>query len=90
MNEAFELTLTKKSVSFAEQPVELVIGAELKRKLTVDEEGLSFTDVEWQVIYCRVLVEDRWYFLPHELYDEIDERFGDEIGERIWSLTARL
>lgn len=57
---------------------------------TRTEETEGFTEDEWQIIYARVLVEDRWYFLPQTLYDAIDDTYSDEMGNLIWKLTSRL
>lgn len=92
MNEAHEVEFTEMKTSFFASPVNLVLGVEKQTTLKVDGlEGLQgFTDVEWQVIYARVLVDDRWFFLPQSLYDEIDDEFGDMIGDRLWQLTNSL
>lgn len=92
MNEAYEVELKQIQASFVASPVDIVLGVEKQTTLTVDQsENLQgFTDVEWQVVYARVLLEDRWFFLPQTLYDEIDDVYGDQIGELLWSLTAKL
>jgi uncharacterized protein YuzE len=89
MNEAFEVELTQIKTSFLASPVDLIIGVEKQTTLKVDNDGnvQGFTDIEWQVVYCRVLVEERWYFLPQSLYDEIDDEHGDVIGNHLWKLT---
>lgn len=92
MNEAHEVTLHQLTASFMSSPFDLVLGVELQSPLKVLESEIchAFTDVEWQVIYCRVLIEDRWYFLPQDLYDEVDDTYGDLIGDHLWRLTARM
>jgi hypothetical protein len=92
MNESHEVTLHQLSASFMEVPFDLVLGLELQSSLKVDECSLlhAFTDLEWQVIYCRVLVEDRWHFLPQDLYDEIDEVYGERIGDELWKLSCKV
>lgn len=92
MNEAFEVELTQMKTSFLASPTNLVIGVEKQSTLVVenDQQVQGFTDIEWQVMYCRVLVDDRWYFLPQSLYDEIDDEFGDLIGDKLWWLTQTV
>lgn len=92
MNEAFEVELTQIKTTFLASPTDLIIGVEKQSTLVVenDQKIQGFTDVEWQVLYCRVLVDDRWYFLPQDLYDEIDDEYGDLIGDRLWKLTNEL
>lgn len=92
MNESHEVTLSHLTASFMDVPFDLVLGVELQSTLQVDECDVlhAFTDTEWQVIYCRVLVEDRWHFLPQNLYDEIDELYGDRIGDELWKLARVL
>lgn len=92
MNEAFEVELTQMKTSFLASPTDLVIGVEKQSTLVVenDQKVQGFTDVEWQIVYCRVLLEDRWYFLPQHHYDEIDDEYGDTIGEHLWRLTQAL
>lgn len=91
MKEAHEVTLINVTVSFMDQPVDLVIGVELQASFPIgDGSDHDYTDFDWQVIYCRVLVDTRWYFLPETLYDEIDTVFGDQVGDKLWELTARM
>lgn len=92
MNESHEVTMKNLTASFMDSPFDLVLGVELQSALDIPDGGLchGFKDTEWQVIYCRVLLEDRWHFLPQELYDEIDEIYGDRIGDELWKLTASL
>ena len=92
MNEAHEVEFTEMKTSFFASPVNIVLGVERLSSLKVDAvEGCQgFTDDEWQVIYARVLLEDRWYFLPPDLYDEIDEQHSDLIGDRLWQLSQSL
>ncbi len=78
MNEAYEIELKHICASFMENAFDIVLGAERIPRQECDE---------WQVVYARVLVEDRWYFLPDELYGEIDSLYGDQIGEMLFSLT---
>lgn len=89
MNEAFEVELTNLEASFSASPFNLVLGVEKQTTLKVEasENIHPFTDVEWQVIYARVLLDDRWYFLPQHMYDEIDDKYGDVIGDKLWELT---
>lgn len=92
MNESYEVELKQITASFLPSAFDLIIGVENTSTLSV--KGLvkdgDFTDIEWQVVYCRVLVDDRWYFLPHNLYDEIEDVYGDKIGDRLWELSQRL
>lgn len=92
MNEAFEVELTQIKTTFLASPTDLIIGVEKQSTLVVENDHTiqGFTDVEWQVMYCRVLVEDRWYFLPQDLYDEIDDAYGDVVGDMLWKLTNKL
>lgn len=92
MNEAHEVEFTQMKASFFAVPFDLVLGVERQSTLVVpgDLNVQSFTDIEWQIVYCRVLVEDRWFFLPQTLYDEIDDTYGDLIGDRLWTLTQQL
>lgn len=92
MNEAYEVELTNLEASFSASPFNLVLGVEKQTMLKIEESGVvqGFTDVEWQVIYARVLIDERWYFLRQEFYDEIDDVYGDTIGEELWKLTNRL
>lgn len=92
MNEAYELEFTQMNASFFASPFDLVLGVERQSTLIVpgDLNVQSFTDVEWQILYCRVLIEDRWCFLPQTFYDEIDDTYGDLIGDRLWTLTQQL
>lgn len=89
MNEAYEIELTGVTASFITEPFDLVLGVEklvvMKVPPEVGVEGS--TDIEWQIVYARVLVEDRWFFLPQQDYDEIDHAHGDLIGEKLWVLT---
>lgn len=92
MNEAFEVELTKLEASFSASPFDLVLGVEKQTTVKVEEsDGITpFTDVEWQIIYARVLLEDRWHFLPQHLYDEIDDKYGELIGDKLWELTQTI
>lgn len=92
MNEAYEVELTQLMSNFVASPFDLVLGVERQTTRKVDESGTDqgFTEVEWQVIYARVLVEDRWYFLPPALYDGVDNEYGELIGDKLWELTNRL
>jgi hypothetical protein len=80
MNEAYEIELLGIKASFMASPFDLVIGAE--RKLLGEVE-------EWQVMYARILIDDRWHFMPHELYTEIDTTYGDMIGDRLFELSMQ-
>lgn len=92
MNEAYEVELSQIKTTFSASPIDLVLGVERQTTLKVDgiENIQSFTDVEWQVIYARALVDERWFFLPQTLYDEIDDQHGDLIGDRLWALTQSV
>ena len=92
MNEAYEVELKQIQASFIASPVDIVLGIEKQITLTVDQSETlqGFTDVEWQIVYARVLLEDRWFFLPQTLYDEIDDVYGDKIGELLYRLTNTL
>jgi hypothetical protein len=92
MNEAYEVELSQIKTTFSASPIDLVLGVERQTTLKVDgiENIQSFTDVEWQVIYARALVDERWFFLPQTLYDEIDDQHGDLIGDRLWELTQSV
>lgn len=92
MNEAFEVELVGLSASFISTTFDLVLGLEKQTTVKVDETGslTGFTDIEWQIVYSRVLVADRWYFLPQSLYDEIDDQYSDLIGDKLWSLTNSI
>jgi len=92
MNEAYEVELTQIKTTFAASPIDLVLGVERQTTLKVDthENIQGFTDVEWQVIYCRALIDDCWHILPQALYDEIDDEHGDLIGDKLWSLAQTL
>lgn len=81
MNEAYEIELTHISASFMESAFDIVLGVERIPRCECDE---------WQVMYARVLVEDRWYFLPHELYTELDEKYGELIGLKLFERTLML
>lgn len=91
MNEAYEVELNNITASFMPTTFDLVLGVEIQSTLQVDESDMlhAFTDMEWQVMYARVLVDDRWFFLPQTLYDEVDDEFGDQIGDLLWKLTAK-
>jgi hypothetical protein len=92
MNESYEVELNNIKASFLPSEFDLIVGVENTSTLAV--KGLTlggdFTDIEWQVVYCRVLVDERWYFLPHNLYDEIEDVYGDQIGNRLWELSQTL
>lgn len=91
MNESYEVELKQIKASFLPSAFDLIVGVENTSTLLI--EGFAhaeFTDIEWQVVYCRVLVDGRWYFLPQDLYDEIDDEYGDLIGDRLWKLTNEL
>lgn len=92
MNEAFEVELVDLSASFISTTFNLVLG--LEKQMTIQVEGSErlngFTDIEWQIVYSRVLVDDRWYFLPQDMYDEIDDKYSDLIGDKLWTLTQNL
>jgi hypothetical protein len=92
MNEAYEVELSQIKTTFSASPIDLIMGVEKQTTLKVESTGemQGFMDVEWQVVYTRVLVDDRWYFLPQDLYDEIDDEYGDVIGEKLWSLTQTI
>jgi hypothetical protein len=92
MNESFEVELKQITASFLPSAFDLIIGVENTSTLSVEglTKGGDFTDIEWQVVYCRVLVGDRWYFLPQTLYDEIEDLYGDQIGDRLWKLSTTL
>lgn len=92
MNEAYEVELTDVKASFIPTPFTIVLGVERQTTLKVDNDDKvqGFTDVEWQVIYARALVDNRWTILPQSHYDEIDESYGDQIGESLWRLTQTL
>lgn len=79
MNEAHEVQLECLTASFLPSPFDLVLGVE-KRHL----EGT----VEWQIVYGRVLVDARWFFLSQTMLDEIDVRYEDMIGEKLFQLTV--
>lgn len=78
MNEAYEIELTHISASFMDNAFDIVLGVERIPRQECDE---------WQVVYARVLVEDRWYFLPHELYVELDEKYDELIGLKLFERT---
>ena len=92
MNQAYEVELNNIKASFMPSTFDLVIGVELQSTLTIKESDLlnGFVDMDWQVMYARVLVDERWFFLPQSLYDEIDETFGDQIGDMIWGLAVTI
>lgn len=92
MKEAYEVELNQLTASFLIEPFDLVLGVEKGATMVVDSSETSggSTDIEWQVIYARVLVADRWWFLPTSMYDEIDREHGDQIGDKLWSLTQRV
>lgn len=92
MNEAYEVELKNLTASFLPSPFDLILGVEQLTILVVDEGDniQGFTDVEWQIVYCRVLVDDRWFFLPQTWYDEIDADHGELIGDKLWELTNRI
>lgn len=92
MNEAYEVELDQIKASFVASPFDLVLGVEKLTTLKVDEEGdfKGLTDVEWQVVYMRVQIDGRWYFLPHTLHNEIDEVYADMIGDKLWQLTQTV
>lgn len=92
MNESFEVELKQITASFLPSTFDLIIGVENTSTLSVEglTQGGDFTDIEWQVVYCRVLVDGRWYFLPPALYDEVEDSYGDQIGDRLWELSQRL
>lgn len=92
MNEAYEVELSQITASFILLPFDLVLGVEKQTTIKVEEVGgfNAFTDVEWQVIYTRVLIDDQWYILPQHLYDEVDDLYGDQIGECLWTLTNTI
>lgn len=92
MNEAYEVELNQITASFIPSPFDLVLGVEKQTTVQVDESGTftAFTDVEWQVVYTRVLIGDRWFFLPQDLYDEIDDMYGEQIGDCLWRLTNTI
>lgn len=92
MNEAFEVELTQIKTTFLASPTDLIIGVEKQSTLVVenDQQVQGFTDIEWQVMYCRVLMDDRWFFLPQDLYDEIDDEYGEVIGDLLWKLTQTV
>lgn len=92
MNEAYEVELTNLEASFINSPFNLIIGVERQSTLVVDGDNKiqGFTDVEWQVIYSRVFTEGRWMLLSQATYDEIDELYGDMIGDQLWLLSQSL
>jgi len=92
MNEAYEVELTDVEASFIPTPFTVVLGVERQTTFKVDndEKVQGFTDVEWQVIYARAMVADRWTILPQDLYDEIDDKYGDLIGDKLWRLTLSV
>lgn len=92
MNESFEVELKQITTSFLPSAFDLIVGVENTSTLAVKGliPGGDFTDIEWQVVYCRVLVDERWYFLPHTFYDEIEDKYGDHIGDRLWELSQTL
>jgi hypothetical protein len=92
MNEAYEVELNDITASFIAEPFTVVLGVERQTTLKVesDDKVQGFTDVEWQVIYARALVDDRWTILPQTLYDEIDDEHGEMIGDLLWKLTCSL
>lgn len=78
MNEAYEIELNHICASFMENAFDIVLGVERIPRQEYDE---------WQVVYARVLVEDRWYFLSNELYTELDEKYGEMIGLKLFERT---
>lgn len=80
MNEAYEIELQGLTATFMPNSFDLVIGAERIRLPDYDE---------WKIVYARVLIEDRWYFLPNDLYDEIDSLYSDRIGELLFALAIQ-
>lgn len=92
MNESYEVELKQITASFLPSTFDLIVGVENTSTLSVEglTQGGDFTDIEFQVVYCRVLVDNRWYFLPHNLYDEIEDVYGDQIGDRLWELSQHL
>lgn len=95
MKEAYEIELKQITASFVVDPFDMVLGIErqsgaLNNVTKPPSETGGFTEDDWQIVYARVLVEDRWYFLPQTLYDAIDDTYSDEIGNLIWKLTRRL
>lgn len=92
MNESYEVELKQITASFLPSAFDLIVGVENTSILSVEgqTQGCDFTDIEFQVVYCRVLVDDRWYFLPPALYDEIEDIYGDRIGDRLWELSQHL
>lgn len=92
MNEVYEVELKNLTASFLPSPFDLVLGVEKQTTLKVDagEHTHGFTDVEWQVIWSRVKMDDTYVYLPQRLYDELDDEHGEVIGERLWELTNQL
>lgn len=92
MNEAYEVELNQITASFIPSPFDLVIGVERQTTVKVDEQGActGYLDVEWQVMYTRVLIDNRWFFLPQTMYDELDDMYGEQIGDCLWKLTSTL
>lgn len=78
MNQAYEIELQGITATFMQNSFDIVVGAE--RILLSDYD-------EFNVIYARVLIGDRWCFLPDELYGEIDSLYGDQIGQMLFTLT---
>lgn len=80
MNKAYEIELQGITANFVGSSFDLVVGVE--RILLSDYD-------EWNVVYARVMIDDRWYFLPDDLYEEIDALYSDTIGDRIFELNMQ-
>lgn len=90
MNEAYEVELKGLTASFLPVPFDLTLGVEKLNILGLHEEGEGFTDFELQVVYQRVHFEDRSFFICDSLFEELEEKYGDEIAQAIFSLTQQL
>lgn len=91
MNEIHEVEICNVEASFVASPFSVVLGAEKQSVLRVCEETLaSFTDVEWQIVYARAVINGQSFIMPQDLYDEVDDKYGDVIGDKLWELTAAM
>ena len=91
MNVIHEVEIDNVEVSFLASPCPVVLGVEQESVIRVCGDTLaSFTDVEWQVVYARVTIDHQSYIIPQDLYDEVDEKYGDVIGDKLWELTRSL
>lgn len=91
MNEIHEVEIENVEASFLASPCSIILGAEKQSVLRVCEETLaSFTDVEWQIVYARAVIDGVSFIMPQDLYDEVDDRYSDTIGDKLWLLTYRM